>query len=130
MTVTDVKAEIFNFVEKADPNFLNIVHSMFKMHFREQRTQQLERETELLNKIIKGGLTSSQETRLDELRPKIKTEDLNEDELKELEQLVEKVEDFTAKRVGYLVELAQIRGVKIDDLMRELNIKPRRPYYA
>lgn len=49
---------------------------------------------------------------------------LTESEHKELLRLSEQIERLNAERIGYLVELAQLRNVSLTELMDELGIQP------
>jgi hypothetical protein len=44
--------------------------------------------------------------------------------LKELIKLTNQVEMFDAERLKHLIELAHLRDVPLDDLIRQLGIKP------
>jgi restriction endonuclease Mrr len=81
------------------------------------------RETELLQKINEG-VSDGVYTRLEELSAKLDAEVLTAEEHQELLSLVELVEQVDAERMGYLTELAQIRGVPLDDLMKKLGLYP------
>ena len=49
---------------------------------------------------------------------------LTEEEQGELIRLSDEIEELHAERIGYLVELAQLRPVSLEDLMDALGIKP------
>ncbi len=121
MTTTEVKTQLHNYIEKADQAFLRIAYVMFQQYFEEQKNQK-NREQELLTKINQG-LSKEEKTRLDALKGKRKTNTISAEEHTELLQLVEKVEAFTANRVLYLSELAQIRDTDIRSLMKDLNLQ-------
>lgn len=121
MNTTEVKTQLHNYIEKADQAFLRIAYVMFQQYFEEQKNQQ-NREQELLTKIIQG-LSPEGKSRLDALNAKRKTNTISTEEHTELLQLVEKVEAFTANRVLYLSELAQLRNTDIRSLMKDLKLQ-------
>lgn len=53
-----------------------------------------------------------------------RAEQLTEKEHEALIQLGDKIEDAHAKRMAYLWALAQLRGVSLDKIMQDLQIKP------
>jgi len=59
-----------------------------------------------------------------ELNAKRKAETLTPEEHQELLQLIDRIEKSDAQRVKYLAELAQIRGISLTALMKELDIRP------
>ncbi|MEW5986222.1 MAG: STAS/SEC14 domain-containing protein [Chloroflexota bacterium] len=84
-------------------------------------------ETELLLKINRG-LPAEMQRRYDELVARRKAETITPDELQELLRLVDHIEKSDVQRVKHLVELANLRGISMSQLMQELNIRP--PAYA
>ena len=84
------------------------------------------RESELLLKINQGVPAQLQQ-RFDQLVEKRRDNALNPDEYQELLALTEQVEQFDVERLQWLIELAQLRGLTLDELMQQLGIKPR-PY--
>lgn len=83
-------------------------------------------ETQLLQKINRG-LSPKAQNRYDQLMRKQRARKLSVSEQEELFALIDRIEQADAKRVGYLAELAQLRGVSLDTLMKQLGIRPR-PY--
>ncbi len=82
------------------------------------------RETELLHFINMPPPTDIQE-RYDLLVEKSMMEKLTDPELLELQELTTYMENLSVKRLGYLIELAQVRSISLDELMEQLEIKPR-----
>ena len=80
-------------------------------------------ETDLLLKINQG-VPSEIHRRCAELTKKQRGRGLSDQEQVELMAVVEEIELLNARRLGYLVELANIRQVSLDDLMASLQIKP------
>jgi hypothetical protein len=99
------------------------VTKLFSIKARERAPVLSEREAELLQKIYHGIPTEMQE-RLNELIKKRQSYTITDDELQELIKLTNQVELFDAERLKHLIELAHLRNVPLDDLIRQLGIKP------
>jgi hypothetical protein len=99
------------------------VARLFALKARQDTPSLSERETELLMKINQG-LPSAMQGRLNELIDKRQSYTITQDELKELIQLTDQVEMFDVERLKHLIELAHLRGVTLDELIRKLGIKP------
>jgi hypothetical protein len=85
------------------------------------------KESELLIKINQG-LPAELRSRLDQLVAKRRANKLTSKEHTELLRLIDKLEEAEAKRAKALAQLAQLRGVSMTALMRDLGI--RAPKYA
>jgi hypothetical protein len=99
------------------------VTKLFSIKARERAPVLSEREAELLQKIYQGIPPEMQE-RLNELIKKRQSYTITDDELQELIKLTNQVELFDAERLKHLIELAHLRNVPLDDLIRQLGIKP------
>ncbi len=87
-------------------------------------------ETEILRQI-NIGLPPEDWQRYDDLRAKRESETLTVDEHATLIKLSDEIEAGNARRMAYLVQLAQMRGLELEELMRELGLQPRNePYNA
>lgn len=84
------------------------------------------RESELLLKINQGVPAQLQQ-RFDQLVEKRRDNTLTPSEYQELLALTEQIEQFDVERLQWLIELAQLRGLTLDELMQQLGIKTR-PY--
>ena len=80
-------------------------------------------ETDLLLKI-NLGLTDETWKRYNYLKDRLHGEAISAEEHSELLNLIDDVEKDNARRLGYLVELASLRGTALDTLMRSLDIGP------
>jgi hypothetical protein len=85
----------------------------------------LSREETLLLKKINRGLSPALRTRLALLESRRKEEILTESEYRELLTIIEDLEQLNAERVYFLGELAQLKGVPIRELMKQLGVHPR-----
>ncbi len=81
------------------------------------------RESELLE-AINQGLPTESEKRYRELIAERQAETLSPAALEELKSLTDQAEKLQAERMAHLVNLAQLRGVPLTDLMTELGIEP------
>ena len=79
-------------------------------------------ESELLRQINQG-LPADTQHRYDELREKLRREELSSEEHKELLKLVDVVEQATADRLQHLIALSQLRQIPLDELMKQLEIR-------
>ncbi|AEE49891.1 hypothetical protein [Haliscomenobacter hydrossis] len=79
------------------------------------------RETELFLEINKGFETDFQ-NRYDELSEKLSEGTMTPEENREFIGLTEIVEERTATRLLYLIELAQIRKTTVPELMKQLGL--------
>jgi hypothetical protein len=80
-------------------------------------------ESELLLKINQG-LPPATQQQLDALIAKRQTQTLTPEEHQELIQLTESIEQADVERLRYLLELAALRKLSLDELTRHLGIHP------
>lgn len=81
-------------------------------------------ETDLLLKIGQGIVPPATQRRCAALTKKQRAGGLSDEEQAELMTLVDEIELLNARRLGHLVELANIRQISVDELMANLQIKP------
>lgn len=79
-------------------------------------------ETKLLKNIYRK-FPAKKLARLKQLRKRLETADLSENEYEDLAALSDSLEEFHAQRMKNLVELAMIRGSSLDETMKQLGIK-------
>lgn len=80
------------------------------------------RETELLLKINQV-LSNEQLSRYEALKVKMEEDNISLKEHKELLSIVKEMEVIDVVRLEALVELSQIRGISVQQLMKDLGIK-------
>ena len=80
-------------------------------------------ESDLLKKINQGLPTDIQQ-RYDDLRAKLRREELSSAEHEELLKLVDVVEQASVERLQQLMALSQLRQVSLDELLQQLDIHP------
>jgi hypothetical protein len=85
------------------------------------------KETELFLKINRG-LSEAQRQRLDELNEKIEDSFLTDEEHAELLRLTGRVEKLWVERLRAIIDLAKLRKMPPEELMRQLEIE--HPSYA
>jgi hypothetical protein len=81
------------------------------------------RESELLLRINQS-LSYDQWQKYYHLRHKRQEEQLTQDEHHELIALSDELEESNAQRMTYMAELAQLRNISLDKLMKELGLIP------
>jgi len=81
-------------------------------------------ETELLKKI-NAGAPSVIQKRYNFLVKKRNNETLTDEEYQELLELTTYMENLGVKRLEYLLELAKLRNLSLDEIVEQLQLKPR-----
>jgi hypothetical protein len=81
-------------------------------------------ETALLQKI-NVRLSVDDEVRLEHLNKKLHDETLTKNEHEELMGLLGHVEQLDVERMSALIELAALRGVSLEDMMKQLGFLPQ-----
>jgi transcriptional regulator of met regulon len=82
-------------------------------------------ETELFLRINRN-LTPEKQRRYDELKEKREDETLAESEHAELLQFVEEIQDIWADRLQAILELAKLRKISPQEMMRQLGVDPEK----
>ncbi len=120
--------DIFRGVEQLSmPELEDFVGRILALRAKRKASVLSTSETELLQKINEGLLPIAQQ-RYNDLSAKRRQETLTPFEHQELLDLIAQIEQFDAKRVNCLAELAQLRRVSVRALMKQLGI--RRPAYV
>ena len=99
------------------------VTRLFTLKARERASVLSEREAELLSQIYQG-LPSATQLRLNKLIEQRQAYTITKAELQELSALTDQVELFDAARLEQLIELAHLRNVPLEQLIRQLGLKP------
>jgi DNA replicative helicase MCM subunit Mcm2 (Cdc46/Mcm family) len=99
------------------------VTRLFTLKARERVPVLSEREAELLSQIYQGLPLATQQ-RLNELIEKRQAYSITEAELQALIALTNQVELSDAARLERLIELAHLRNVPLEQLIRQLGLKP------
>ena len=99
------------------------VTRLFSLKARERAPVLSEREAELLDKIYQA-LPAATQQRLNELIEKRQSSTITKNELEELSALTNQIELFDATRLEQLSELAHLRNVPLEQLIRQLGLKP------
>jgi hypothetical protein len=122
------KDELLQAVKQlAPPEFEQFISQVIALEAQRKAPSLPKAESELLIKINQG-VPAAMQKRFDELVATRRAETLTHDERDELLQLTREIENLQARRVGYLAELARLRGISLTELMQTLGIKP--PAYA
>ncbi len=99
-----------------------ITRTMLHLQARRRAPNLSNRETELLHEIYREKRPGFQE-QFDRLQSKRHEFALSPKERQELLRLLDESEAFTVRRLQALGELAQLRGVSVDTLMKQLGLK-------
>jgi len=105
------------------PELERFVARLFAIKAREETPNLSEAETRLLLKINQD-LPPESRNRMNELIDKRQAGLITPSELEELIQLTDQTEEIGVERLKCLIELAALRNVTLDELMRQLGIKP------
>ena len=116
--------EVLDEVSRLDTPHLEDLLLEVSLMLAERKAPHLSRrESELLMKINRG-LSAEVQRRYDELMDKLRNETITSAERQELLQLIDQIEQADAERLQYLIELAQLRNVSVEELMAQLGIQP------
>ncbi len=89
-----------------------------------------QREQKLIDQIKNGGPSEGFYKKYDPLSLKCAQGIMTEDENKVYLELIKVSEKWAVERLKFMVELADIWGVSLDDVLKRLDIQPREPVYA
>ena len=96
---------------------------------RRKRPNHSERELELI-KIIYNKFPSETQFRYDELFQKLQSENISENEKSELNDLSKIAEEYNLKWLTAITELAQIRGISLSEVKKQLGLNKYPPQNA
>jgi len=105
------------------PELERFVARLFALKAREETPNLSEAETRLLLKINQD-LSPAARNRMNELIDKRQAGSISPSELEELIQLTDQSEEVGFERLKCLIDLAALRNITLDDLMRQLGVKP------
>ena len=89
-----------------------------------------EKEKKLLRSISQPLLNKPEQLRYDALQKKRESESLADEEIKEFNAFVAKLEKRGLVRLESIVELSKLKGMSVDDVLRELNMTLPFPEHA
>lgn len=98
------------------------VRRLFALKARERTSVLSEREAELLDQIYQR-LPDDTQQRLNELIKKRQAYTITPDELQELIELTDQAEAFDVARLELMSELAHLRNVPLEQMIRQLGLK-------
>ena len=81
------------------------------------------REAELLQ-LINRGLSLEKRQRYNDLNDALSAENITDEEQQEWLSLIEQVKQFDVERLRNLIELAQLRRLDLDELIKQLGLRP------
>lgn len=116
--------DLLNAINQLDKRNLESLLQKILVLVARRKAQNLQKnEAELLNKINQGFPPEIQQ-RYDSLIARRRSENLTDAEQTELLKLTDHVENLERQRIEYLVELAQLRQMTLNQLMQQLGIQP------
>lgn len=83
------------------------------------------REAELIKKVESIDLSPEDQKVYGKLLKKFRAEKIMPEEHKQLIGFTEEIEEITLKRLKWLYEISQMRQQPIEEIMKELDIKPK-----
>lgn len=110
-------------LQMPEDEFQRFVTKLFTVKARTRTATLSERESELLPRINQG-LSATDAQRMRTLIAKRQSYTITETELQELIGLTDESERLNVERMKALVELAQMRGVTLDEVVKQLQIRP------
>ncbi|TAK47411.1 MAG: STAS/SEC14 domain-containing protein [Saprospiraceae bacterium] len=133
MTTVEIKPnvkvnldELFNGVSKlATPELEKFVDKISYIIARRKVPQPARRELELLAKIYEPLAPKTQQ-RYDLLYARMQQETITDEEHKELLKLIEISEQYNVEWLEALIELAQLKGISVEELMKQLGLNKRK----
>jgi hypothetical protein len=130
MTTLQIQSQVslntlLDSLKQLDANELALVAQEAAVLQAQQRAPHLsEEETALLLKINQGVVPEQIRNRCAVLSAKSREGTIAAEEYEELMTLIDQIETLNAERIGYLVELAQLRQMSLDEVMQMLEIQP------
>ncbi len=110
-------------LQMSEEELKQFVAKLFALKARERVPALSEQESKLMLQINQG-LSSADARRRKELIAKRESYTIAEDELQELIRLTDEAERLNVERVKHLIELSHLRNVPLEELMKQLGIKP------
>ncbi len=126
--VREVKSMAVQNLEVTSENLLSAVvrmpekevEKLFKDAKRLKR-----REAELIEQIKNIDLSPENQRIYGKLLKKFRAEKITPEEHEKLIKFVNELEEISVKRLEWLYEIAKMRRQPLDEIMKELNIKPK-----
>lgn len=130
----DIKVDledILNGVSKLETADLKKVHQEIGGLLQSRKPHHLEKlEEALLSKIQKPLLSPENQIKYDELREKRRNTALSDKEYRLFMRLLREMENNSVERLRCLVELSQLKGITLQELMADLNLPALNPANA
>lgn len=91
----------------------------------QRRAPSLSKDESALFAIINQGLSLEAQSRYDYLKERLQNETLTPSEHAELLKMIDKIENADARRIEAIGQLAALRNVPVEEVLRSLGLKPR-----
>lgn len=116
-------AQLLNQVAQLDTTTLERFAAQTSSLLAQRKARHLPHREALLLQQINRGLPIVLWERYHVLHDKLLDRTLTTEEHQEFGMLVDQIEDADVERLGYLIELAQLRNVSLDTVMEQLGIR-------
>jgi hypothetical protein len=120
----DMSEVLHGLSELQKEEFEAFVSKVLSLQAKRKASSLSKNEVELLHKI-NMQLSESERVRLEHLNVKLSKETLTQAEHEELMGLLGRVEQLDVERMNTLIELATLRGMTLEDVMKQLGFPPR-----
>lgn len=137
VTTIQVKSEVkidieqlMDGVAQLDTPALENLLSQVSLVLAQRKAPRLPKQESILLQQINAGVSDMIQKRYMELQTKLHHETISADEHQELLALIDRIELVDATHLQALLELAQLRQVSLQELMRQLGIRPPQPIYG
>lgn len=120
--------EVLDGVSKLDTPELEQFFNQVSILLAQRKAPHLSPQEATLLQKINQGLPETLLQRYGKLTEKLRTETISTAEHQELNRLIDQIELADAERLQYLIELAQLRGISLDELMAQLGISTPLPH--
>lgn len=117
------QTQILDAVRQLPPSELEDFVKKVLVFQAKKRTNNLPDAEMRLLKSIYRTFSAEKLARLRQLRERLETEDLSENEYEELASLSDSLEEFHARRMKKLAELSKLRGLGLEETMAQIGIK-------
>lgn len=110
---------------------LNLFKKKFEQLFKQKKPLSYsKKEKQLIDKIKKGGPSKEWLSKYDQLSAKVTKETITSAEHEELLKMIPIAEKWTYERLKFMVELAELWEVSLDEVINRLKIEIRNNVYA
>jgi uncharacterized protein YnzC (UPF0291/DUF896 family) len=111
-------------LQMPDSEYDKFIEKANKLRRKSVKSAWTKSEIELIKKINNCLLSTDEQSLFDKLVKKRRAEKITGSELETLIVLAEKSEMLNVDRINYLIKLAKMKKLTLDEIMEKLGIKP------